>query len=49
MIFEGYFGHFKVSRLFLSIFRLQGYFGHFFRFWGVFWSFLGFNVVLINF
>ena len=45
------FGHFWVSRVFWSFFRLRGYFGHFFGFWeyfdnfkvsGVFWSFFRF-------
>ena len=41
---------FQVSRVFWTIFRIQGYFGHFFsRFGGYFCHFLGLGDILVNF
>jgi len=44
----GYFGNFKILRVFQSFFRFRGYFGNF-KFMGVFWSFSGFRGYFDNF
>ena len=44
-----YLGHFKGLGIFLSLYRFQGYSGHFLGLGGVFWSFLGFRIIFVNF